>query len=236
VASQALVLPHILAGSLGLASGFTALFSHKGGRLHRRAGTVFLCSMLAMTVFGFSLAILRHGQISIVPAMLTFYLVASGWRTVTAPPGPPQRLDIALPLLALAAGTTGFVLGWGPLHNASGTDSRGFPAAIYFAFGSVAFLGAALDVRLFVGSGVRGSHRLVRPLWRMCVALWIAASSFFQGQEKVFPQALHGSFLLRIPTYAVIAMMAYWMARLTIAAVRKRMRRSATVPSAEPAG
>jgi hypothetical protein len=39
---------HIGAGAIGLASGTVAALARKGGRVHRRAGTVFVISMLVM--------------------------------------------------------------------------------------------------------------------------------------------------------------------------------------------
>jgi uncharacterized membrane protein len=216
VAFSVLLFLHVSIAAIGLVSGAIALFSPKGDGLHRLAGKTFLVSMLAMTAIAFVIAIGRDDRISIVPSMLTFYLVATGWRTVMRRRAGSAQLDLALLLLALAAGTTGFLLGWAPAHAATGLDDKGFPAAVYFIFGSIALFAASLDVRTLLAAGLRGGHRLARHLWRMCLALLIATTSFFQGQEQVFPERLQGSFLLKIPALAVIAMMLYWLLRLGI--------------------
>ena len=39
---------HIVAGGLGLVSGFVALYAAKGARLHRKSGRVFFYAMLTM--------------------------------------------------------------------------------------------------------------------------------------------------------------------------------------------
>jgi hypothetical protein len=62
-----------------------------------------------------------------------------------------------------------------------------FPAAPYFVFGSVALLFAAGDIRMLVRGGVSGPKRIVRHLSRMSIAFFIAAASFFLGQQKVMP-------------------------------------------------
>lgn len=232
MAFSILLFLHVSIAAIGLASGAVALFSTKGDPLHRLAGKVFLVSMLVMTAIALIIAIGRNDRISIVPAMLTFYLVATGWRTVTRRRAGSGRLDLALLLFALVTGTTGFLLGWGPAHASTGLDDKGFPAAAYFIFGSIALFAACLDVRTLLAAGLRGGHRLARHLWRMSLAMLIATTSFFQGQAQVFPERLQGSFLLKVPALAVIAMMLYWLLRLAAGgALRSWRARALTRPA-----
>jgi len=224
VAFSVLLVLHVSIAAIGLASGAIALFSPKGDGLHRQAGKVFLVSMLATMGIAFVIAIGRGDRISIVPSMLTFYLVATGWRTVMRRRAGSGQFDLALLLLALATGMTGFLLGWGPAHAATGMDDKGFPAAVYFTFGSIALFAAAFDVRTLLAAGLHGGHRLARHLWRMCLAMLIATTSFFQGQEQVFPERLQGTFLLKVPALAVIAMMLYWLLRLGIGGTLRSWR------------
>ncbi|MEO9133111.1 MAG: hypothetical protein ABI240_18135 [Sphingomonas sp.] len=235
MAFSLLIFLHVSIAAIGLASGAVALFSQKGDPLHRLAGRVFLVSMLAMTAIAFVIAIGRDDRISIVPAMLTFYLVATGWRTVTRRPAGSGALDLALLVLALATGASAFLLGWGPAHAVTGLDNKGFPAAPYFIFGSIAVFAAGLDVRTLMAGGLRGGHRLARHLWRMCLAMLIATTSFFQGQEQVFPTRLHGSLLLKIPALAVIAMLFYWLLRLGIGGARRSWQARARNPQRDRA-
>lgn len=48
------------------------------------------------------------------------------------------------------------------------------PVAPYFVFGALALLSAAGDVRMLVRGEVSGTNRIVRHLWRMSVAFFIA--------------------------------------------------------------
>src|SRR6185437_1024901 len=74
---------HIGCGTIGLLSGTVAAFAEKGERLHRAARKAFFVSMLAMAIFAAWLAIAIPGQMSnLLGAILTSYLVATGWRTV----------------------------------------------------------------------------------------------------------------------------------------------------------
>jgi hypothetical protein len=48
----------------------------------------------------------------------------------------------------------------------------------------------------------------------MCFALWIAASSFFIGQPQVFPDWLHKTGLLFVPSLLIIVLMFFWLIRV----------------------
>src|SRR4051794_41834691 len=95
---------HIVAGAVGLLSGFVALYAAKGAQLHRASGTVFVYSMCTMAMLGVAIAAVFGPAAAInVPAgLLTTYLVITGLITV-APRRPPSRwLDTGLLLVALA--------------------------------------------------------------------------------------------------------------------------------------
>jgi hypothetical protein len=153
-------------------------------------------------------------MISIVPGILTFYLVATAWATVIRKEGETGLFEFGALLVALSAGTCGLILGWEPAHRLNGLDKDGFPAAAYFVFASVAFLAAALDVRLLIYGGVLGAHRIARHLWRMCLSLLIASSSFFSGQAQVFREAIRKTRLLDLPTLLVAASLIFWLVRV----------------------
>lgn len=196
----------------------------KGGRLHRRAGKIFLVTMLAMTTVALVIAVARDDRISITPAMLTFYLVASGWSIIAQRPGTSRPLDGMLMALALVTGMTGAALGISASHLPGGVDAKGFPATVYFVFGGIAWAAALLDLRLLLARGLKGAQRLARHLWRMGLAMLIATTSFFQGQEQVFPAAMRGGLLLKLPALGVVAMVAYWLGRLGLGGLRQVRR------------
>jgi hypothetical protein len=102
-------------------------------------------------------------------------------------------------------------------------------ALAYLAFGlglAEALLGAPFiapvmigcgiaDLRLLGTGSITGTRRLARHLWRMTFALWIATASFFLGQAKVLPEPLQNFWLLSIPVLAVLAMLVYWLLRVS---------------------
>jgi uncharacterized membrane protein len=69
-------LVHVLAGSLGLLSGYVALYAAKGETLHRKSGRIFVYAMITMSLVGGLIALVRskapEGNVPV--AFLTTYL------------------------------------------------------------------------------------------------------------------------------------------------------------------
>jgi len=76
-----LLILHICAGTLGMLSGFVAVFFRKGSRSHATAGNTFVISMLILAASGTYLAIMKSQPGNILGGTLTFYLVATAWLT-----------------------------------------------------------------------------------------------------------------------------------------------------------
>jgi len=208
-----LLIPHIVAGAVALASGVIAIIARKGSKPHRLAGIAFVLSMLLMAVSGGYIAFLTDDRITVLVSLLTVYLVSTAWTAV-------RRSDNAndpCRWITLAAATS--IAGFGGYLGLEANQGRAdvidgsfvVPATVYWMFGGVAALAAAGDAWVVVRGPLVGRARLARHLWRMCAALYIAASSFFTGQQDVFPEALRGSLLLQIPELLVLSLLLFWL-------------------------
>ena len=209
-----LLVPHVLAGSVALVAGFVALFAAKGATTHRRAGMVFVLSMLAMALLGATLSALAGGEGSVIAGVMTAYLVVTALATVRTPAGWSRRLDVGLMLLAGFVALGSLALGVLAATSLTGRRPDGLPPFPFFMFGTVGLLAALGDARMLRAGPPAGTARLVRHLWRMCWALWIAASSFFWGQAKVIPEPLRNMALLSIPPLTVLVALLYWLWRV----------------------
>jgi hypothetical protein len=207
-----LVPLHIVAGVIGLVSGYIALYALKGAKLHRKSGTIFAYAMLFMSATGAVIAASRSKELSVIAGALTFYLVMTSLLTVRRPAVGALWLDVGAMLMALIVGISGVSLGLEATHSVTGTID-GHPAAVAIVFGSVALIAALLDLRMLLARGIKGAHRLARHLWRMCFALLLASASFFLGQAQVFPEAIP-FVLLTIPVLLVPLLMLYWLGRV----------------------
>jgi uncharacterized membrane protein len=184
VTARAVLLLHIGGAGIGLSAGAAALAVPKGGSLHRWVGNTFFVSMITISLIGAATAPL---------------LPTPDW----------QSMIVGLLTFYLVA------TGWVSVRRKTGGVHRIDMAA--FVWVSILALGAALaaglDLRMIRRGGLSKAQRVMRHLWRMCIALFIAAFSFFVGQQKVLPHAVQGSPLLLVPEIVVLGTMLYYIFR-----------------------
>lgn len=207
---------HVLAGIIALLAGTVALYAVKGFPLHRKSGLVFVGAMLVMSGTGALMAVfVKPDGVNVVAGLLTFYMVCTALITVRPPPEKERELLMGLMVAAFLLGAFAFGLGFEALANPNGTVN-GIPAPPLFLFGLAGVAGGLLDARLLRAGGIQGKHRLVRHVWRMGFAFFIATTSFFLGQAQVFPEAIRRSGMLVVPVVAVLLVMSYWVLRVLI--------------------
>ena len=205
---------HIVAGLLALAAGATALVARKGSPLHRRAGQVFVGAMWVMCgSAALMAAFISPNRVNVVAALLTFHLVTTGWLVLHWPVERYRGWLAALMLLALGVGLRALGLGLEALELPRGVLDK-VPAPPIFLFAVVGISAGLLDARLLWAGHIAGTQRLVRHLWRMGFAMFVASASFFLGQAKFFPDPLRKTALLAIPVLLVIATVTWWLVRV----------------------
>ncbi|MGQ0741946.1 MAG: DUF2306 domain-containing protein [Alphaproteobacteria bacterium] len=194
------LIVHISAGCVAILAGYAAVTAAKGERLHRRFGTVFVVAMLIMASMALYLAfsllhIMKAQSGNIAGSMFALYLVATAWMTVKRKEGTVGPFENFA--LLVIVGVAALLVGWGVQAGMS-PDGKfdGQPAVQYYVFAGLAAFFAALDLKVILRGGISGVARITRHLWRMCFALFIAAGSFFIGQQKIMPDWMQGSPIL----------------------------------------
>jgi uncharacterized membrane protein len=213
---------HITGGTVGLLAGTVAVFSAKGERLHRVAGTVFFASMLVMAGFADYLGLVLPDQLpNFFIGTFAIYLVATAWITVRHPEGTTgfaDKLACAVILcLFLPFAVLSFELAAGlKLSIRSAMPLQGPVLIAIYTFTSLMALAAIGDVRMLWAGGVGGARRIVRHLWRMCLGLSMAAgSAFTNGLPRLLPHGVHIPLLLLfVPQLAVLALLIFWAVRV----------------------
>jgi hypothetical protein len=117
-----------------------------------------------------------------------------------------------------------------PAHAIDGELALCF--LLYLLVGATA---AALDIQAMLQGGADGAHRFARQIWRLCVALFLAAGSFFLGQQKLLPALLRGTPLLIIPVFAPLVIVSFWLLRARLATMLRGPARTATIAMSERA-
>jgi uncharacterized membrane protein len=213
--SSAILVVHVGAGAIAMLAGAAALALRKGSVRHRAAGNVFFAAMLAMAGIGGFIAVTKPVTASVngMLAALALYFAATAWATVRRPERTIGWFDYAALAAALAIGGTAITLALNaPIHEPG--VPVGIPAVIYYIFAALALIGAAFDLGVILRGGLVGRARIGRHVWRMGLALYIAASSFFIGQEHIFPQAVREAGLQYLPVLALVVLTIFWAVRV----------------------
>jgi uncharacterized membrane protein len=216
-----LLLFHICSGLVALLSGAAAMWLQKGSRRHIIAGNIFVISMLALSTTGSFMGWVKHHLLNVAMGALAFYLVATAWLTARRKSKDAGIFDCCAFLVPVAIGS--ILVSFGIAVANRPVIQHGYPAAVYLIYGSVALLFAAGDVRMLRSDGLSGAHRIARHLSRMCFALFVAATSIFQGEPQVFPEALRKSGLLFLPSIVPLIVMICWLFRLRFTGAYAKM-------------
>ena len=212
-----ILIIHIAGGMIAVLAGFIALFVRKGGRLHRRSGDVFVISMLVMAAGGAIAAFAKSQTLNVFAGVSTFYLVSTAALTVLRKENQTGRAEYAFLLMALVTGIAGV---------ATGVARGGKHGAPYFIFAAIVLLCSAGDIRMLVRRGLSGAQRMLRHVWRMCFALFVATGSFFLGtasdpvfrkaglRARLFSHAVRQTHLPEVPVYILVALTIFWVIRV----------------------
>jgi uncharacterized membrane protein YfcA len=219
---------HIAAGTIGLVAGFAAVFAQKGGRLHRKAGTVFFISMIVMAVFAACLAIvIPDPLVNVFIAVLVSYLVSTAWVTVRRKErraGLFERIALVTALILCAPfAILSFQLAFGltPLFK-SAVPFKGPVLIAIYGFTSVLALAAIGDARVIAAGGISGSPRIARHLWRMLLGLTLATgSAFTNGLARLLPGPYHVPTAFFLPQFVPLALLIFWMIRVRFKSWRR---------------
>ncbi len=222
VTTLAFVL-HIGGGVAGLLAGATAVMVRKGGRLHRRAGTAFVASMVIMAVFGCYLAVAMPDQlVNVFISVFALYLVLTGWLTVRRMPGTiglPEKIAVLVGVCLCAPfAILSFQLATGlpPLFK-SAVPFKGPVLIAIYGFTSVLVIAAIGDGKVVWTGGIAGVPRISRHLWRMCLGLTLAAGSgFTNGLARLLPGPYHVPTAFFLPQFIPVGLLIFWLIRLRI--------------------
>ena len=216
---------HIVSGTLGMLSGFVAVFLRKGSHRHGIAGNIFVIFMMSLSLTGVYLALMKLSQPgqppNLIGGTLTFYLVTTAWLTAKRQAGKPGIVDWGALLVVLSVAAVEVT--WAVDASMSPTHLKyDYPPAPYFFMGSLALLAAMGDVRMIVRRGIAGTQRIARHLWRMCFALFIASVSIFTARQPLFPVFMRKTGMLILLSFLPLVLMIYWMIRVRVSKVRRK--------------
>jgi uncharacterized membrane protein len=204
---------HIIAGTLGMLSGFAAMALRKGSRRHSIVGDVFVISMLTLALSGTYLAVLKSQPGNILGGTFTFYLVVTAWMVARRGDLRTGLFDWTAFLIGFAVAAVEITCGFEALMSPTGLKYD-YPPGPYFFMGSIAVLAVIGDIRMLVRGGIAGTQRVARHLWRMCFAQFIAAASIFLARQDRFPVILRKTGVLAFLSVLPLLVLIFWLVRV----------------------
>jgi hypothetical protein len=225
--SSPVLIFHILTGTLGVLAGAAAVSFRKGSRGHGLAGNAFVLFMLGLSVSGIGLAVVRNKPGDILGGALTFYLVATAWRTARRRNRETGVLDWIALVLVLGLLTVVAIFALEAAYSPIGVK-YGYSVGPYLFLGSVALSASAGDIRMLIQGGISGTQRIARHLWRMCFAFFIASASIFLARQHLFPALLRKSGALMLLSVLPLMLMIFWLIRVRLTRAFQERPRAAT--------
>lgn len=218
---SAITIVHVGAGALAVLAGAMAAVTRKGGSTHITAGRLFVALMIASSLLGAILGLIKFDDyfITFFAGILAIYLVVSGWLTASGRNGVAVVMLGALNVANFAALVT---LGCIALAN-SGGRIFGFAGEDYLFLAGMSGVGLLFDVSLMFRNQLVGKHRIARHLWRMLLGFFIAAGSAFTGPgASAFPESLQQSGVLAGPELLIALLMLFYLGRTLLFSAKKR--------------
>jgi hypothetical protein len=179
---KAVLIIHILFGSVALFVAPAAMLTAKGGLWHRRWGKIYFWSTAGIAVTAVVLSLIRSGLFFLLVAVFSFYLVLTGYRVLyrKTPQQPAGKLDwtaastMLLGSLALIAYGVYLML----------TSSFGIVAIV---FGVIGLLFGISDIRDFLHHPAEKMAWWYSHMTRMLAAYIATVTAFSVVNFKFLP-------------------------------------------------
>ena len=194
-------------GTVAIFAAIAALNYPKGSPKHKKAGQVFMISMIIMLISGGIAGALKGVADDVFLAAMVFYSVFTAWMTVQ------RRLPIIVMMEYLALGYI-IIFGLAALFVNSEWEMVREPSV--FTFDAIVALMFALgDIRYLLCKKITQLYRLARHIWRISFALVWSALAFSDKIIKMFDSTIEQMpYVVVIPATLVLCIMFYWLFRV----------------------
>jgi len=161
---------HAPAGTLVLVTAVVAMFTKKGNVRHRKAGSYFTVSMMVMLISGIVAAYLKNSIDDMMLGTLVMYTIFTAWLTVRHAKIETGLLEVTALIWIVGFAITAFSIsaGWREVEA----------PFVYLIWGGLAILCTFGDIRNLYHSGLSGTQRIIRHVWRIGFSLVWAALAF----------------------------------------------------------
>ncbi|WP_339708877.1 hypothetical protein [uncultured Kriegella sp.] len=211
-----LIYIHAFLGGIGLLTGTGSAIVKKGGKSHKKMGTVFSYAMIASSLISLVIARMpNHENLFLfLIGIFTIYMVLAGNRALTFKNKRKEKadiLDLTISGIMLTASIGMFAIGLIGLFQKNETS------ILYLFFGVFGALLTIKDFQMFMSFSQNKNMWLKNHLGRMIGALIASFTAFLVA-------GLHIStlFVWLAPTILGTLYIVYWKRKLKVKPVAKR--------------
>ena len=173
------IIIHVLAGVVGLVTGFLAIGTRKGGKNHIKSGRIFLKIITVVILTGLiGVFVFHRNTFLLVITLLSGYTAFSGIRALRLHGNKPVCADYIIPILVLSSGIY-------YLYYIKSIGLFWQPVIIYSTLGALAFVTVYDLLKFFIPVSVLQKLYVHEHVYKMTSSL-IALVSAFTG--TVLPQ------------------------------------------------
>jgi hypothetical protein len=173
------IVLHLLAGVTAIVSGTVAIISTKGGRVHVKAGGIFVYAYIALVITAvIGVVVFEFRSFLAVATIASSYDVFAGYRSLWLRGRRPRSVDLTLSLVALLA-SLGFVFAIHTLHKPWS------PALTWSVLGGLIGLAVYDLTRVVLPRSWLRHVWLQEHLYKMMAAYIAAAAT---GAATIFPR------------------------------------------------
>jgi uncharacterized membrane protein YwaF len=202
-----LLIVHIIAGSVALATALVALAIKTLDATHRwhvYSGTAFLWSMVVVFITAIPLAIIRANTFLFVIAIFSVYLALSGWRYAKYRQGRPTAPDWVGAGVMVVTSIAMVLLGILMLI------SRERIGLVLIVFGSIGAVLSYSDLRTLRAARINSQQRIAAHLTRMLAGTIATITAFLVTNVTLEPVFL----LWLAPTVVMTPLIVWWNRRI----------------------
>jgi integral membrane protein len=201
---------HVLSGFVGMYGGLVPLFSHKGGRAHRKWGQVFTWALGISSLTSFPLAWWRSDLFQVVVGIFSGYLTLYGYRVLRRRPGASaDKVDWALSVVCCIAFAVITLMSSYFLVVAPSPEAR-----VALIFGCLGLIVAGRDLETLITKDNSFQRRVLDHMIASSLALMVAFSAFLNTQ---FGRLTHLEWSLDkkmlLPLLVAVPLLTYWLPR-----------------------
>ena len=176
---RVLLIIHAVAGGISLISGFTAISSKKGGKLHVKSGLIYYWCMMAVVCSGLVIGAYKGNIFIQTIAIFSFYMVFTGRRILGAKKEiDPKFIDWFFNILSM-------LIALGMIFLAVINFLRiGFSGAVPMltVFGILLFWMVLEDFFMMKKKSLKKGNWLLKHIGRMGGSYIATTTAFFSGQ------------------------------------------------------